>query len=60
MHVFLKIKVFHNINLILLKIYFWVLNKEEEFQKAFDLGATGIMTDYPTRLMLFLKNKTIQ
>ncbi|XP_076626320.1 lysophospholipase D GDPD1 [Colletes latitarsis] len=37
-------------------IYFWVLNKDEEFQKAFDLGATGVMTDYPTRLQLFLKN----
>ncbi|CAK9812259.1 Lysophospholipase D GDPD1 [Anthophora quadrimaculata] len=36
-------------------VYFWVLNKEEEFQKAFDLGASGIMTDYPTRLKLFLR-----
>ncbi|XP_053987450.1 lysophospholipase D GDPD1-like [Hylaeus volcanicus] len=36
-------------------VYFWVLNRDEEFQKAFDLGATGVMTDYPTRLKLFLK-----
>ncbi|XP_033323162.1 lysophospholipase D GDPD1 [Megalopta genalis] len=39
-------------------IYFWVLNNEEDFQKAFNLGATGIITDYPTRLKLFLKNYT--
>ncbi|GAB1860916.1 Glycerophosphodiester phosphodiesterase domain-containing protein 1 [Camponotus japonicus] len=37
-------------------VYFWVLNKEEEFKKAFELGATGVMTDYPTKLKLFLKN----
>jgi len=36
------------------------LNKDEEFKKAFDLGATGVMTDYPTRLKLFLKNHTIE
>ncbi|KAG7208706.1 hypothetical protein KM043_014909 [Ampulex compressa] len=39
-------------------VYFWVLNKDEEFKKAFDLGATGVMTDYPTRLKLFLKNRS--
>lgn len=39
-------------------VYFWVLNKDEEFKKAFDLGATGVMTDYPTRLTTFLKNHT--
>ncbi|XP_017880608.1 lysophospholipase D GDPD1-like isoform X2 [Ceratina calcarata] len=41
-------------------VYFWVLNKEEEFKKAFDLGATGVMTDYPTKLTLFLKNATME
>ena len=38
-------------------VYFWVLNKDDEFKEAFELGATGIMTDYPTRLKLFLKNQ---
>jgi len=42
------------------QVYFWVLNKDEEFKKAFELGATGVMTDYPTRLKLFLKNHTIE
>ncbi|XP_015520071.1 lysophospholipase D GDPD1 [Neodiprion pinetum] len=37
-------------------VYFWVLNKEDEFKEAFELGATGVMTDYPTKLKLFLQN----
>ncbi|XP_035721196.1 lysophospholipase D GDPD1-like isoform X3 [Vespa mandarinia] len=41
-------------------VYFWVLNKDEEFKKAFDLGATGVMTDYPTRLKLFLENYALE
>ncbi|EZA56863.1 hypothetical protein DMN91_001295 [Ooceraea biroi] len=41
-------------------VYFWVLNKDDEFKKAFELGATGVMTDYPTRLKLFLKNHTTE
>ncbi|XP_029032884.1 lysophospholipase D GDPD1-like [Osmia bicornis bicornis] len=41
-------------------VYFWVLNKEEEFKKAFDLGATGVMTDYPSRLKLFLQNYSFE
>lgn len=35
-------------------VYFWVLNKDEDFKRAFDLGATGVMTDYPTKLKVFL------
>ncbi|KAK2579554.1 hypothetical protein KPH14_010853 [Odynerus spinipes] len=41
-------------------VYFWVLNQDEEFKKAFDLGATGVMTDYPTRLKLFLENYALE
>ncbi|KYN43481.1 Glycerophosphodiester phosphodiesterase domain-containing protein 1 [Trachymyrmex septentrionalis] len=41
-------------------VYFWVLNKDEEFERAFNLGATGVMTDYPTKLKLFLKKRTIE
>lgn len=43
-----------------MQVYFWVLNKDEEFKKAFELGATGVMTDYPTRLKLFLKNHAME
>ena len=35
--------------------YIWVLNREEDFERAFRLGASGVMTDYPTLLNEFLK-----
>ncbi|XP_062408741.1 lysophospholipase D GDPD1 [Sardina pilchardus] len=38
-----------------IQVYIWVLNDEEDFQRAFDLGATGIMTDYPTKLKEFME-----
>ncbi|XP_076277754.1 lysophospholipase D GDPD1 [Lasioglossum baleicum] len=41
-------------------VYIWVLNTEQDFEKAFNLGATGVITDYPTRLKLFLKNYTFE
>ncbi len=37
------------------QVYVWVLNDEEDFKRAFDLGATGIMTDYPTKLKEFME-----
>ncbi|XP_001362775.2 lysophospholipase D GDPD1 isoform X2 [Monodelphis domestica] len=39
-----------------IQVYVWVLNEEQEYKKAFDLGATGVMTDYPTKLKEFLHN----
>lgn len=42
-----------------IQVYIWVLNDEEDFRRAFDLGATGIMTDYPTKLKEFLENNSI-
>lgn len=36
------------------QVYIWVLNEEQEYKRAFDLGATGVMTDYPTKLKNFL------
>ncbi|TRY74731.1 hypothetical protein TCAL_01603 [Tigriopus californicus] len=36
-----------------IQTYIWVLNNEEEFERAFLCGATGIMTDYPSKLKLF-------
>lgn len=38
-----------------IQVYLWVLNDEEEFARGFSLGATGIMTDYPTKLLEFLQ-----
>ncbi|XP_061924166.1 lysophospholipase D GDPD1 isoform X1 [Entelurus aequoreus] len=37
-----------------IQVYIWVLNDEEDFQRAFNLGATGVMTDFPTKLKDFL------
>lgn len=42
-----------------IQTYLWVLNEDDEFQAAFDLGVTGVMTDYPTKLRDFL-NKNPQ
>ncbi|XP_053562329.1 lysophospholipase D GDPD1 [Bombina bombina] len=38
-----------------IQVYIWVLNNEEEYKRAFELGATGVMTDYPTKLKCFLE-----
>ncbi|KAK7070423.1 Lysophospholipase D gdpd1 [Halocaridina rubra] len=35
--------------------YLWVMNSEEDFRLAFEAGATGVMTDYPTKLKAFLE-----
>lgn len=37
-----------------IEVYVWVLNSEEEFDKAFKCGVTGVMTDYPTKLKDYL------
>lgn len=37
-------------------VYYWVLNTDEEFRKAIDMGVNGIITDYPTRLISFIEN----
>ncbi|XP_051521767.1 lysophospholipase D GDPD1-like isoform X3 [Myxocyprinus asiaticus] len=42
-----------------IQVYVWVLNDEEDFKRAFDLGATGIMTDYPTKLKEFMEKKQL-
>lgn len=30
------------------------MNTEDDFRVAFETGATGVMTDYPTKLKAFL------
>uniref|UniRef100_A0A146KVK1 Glycerophosphodiester phosphodiesterase domain-containing protein 1 n=1 Tax=Lygus hesperus TaxID=30085 RepID=A0A146KVK1_LYGHE len=37
-----------------IQTYVWVINDETQFKKLYDLGVTGIMTDYPTKLKIFL------
>lgn len=38
-------------------VYLWTLNSEEEFQKAFNLGVHGVMTDRPSVLKSFLEKR---
>ncbi|XP_060051759.1 lysophospholipase D GDPD1-like [Erinaceus europaeus] len=33
-----------------IQVYIWVLNEEQEYKRAFDLGATGVMTDNSIKL----------
>lgn len=37
-----------------IQTYLWVLNSEEEFERAFKLGSTGVMTDFPTLLREYI------
>ena len=46
-----KIKSFYEF-----QTYLWVLNDEGDFDRAFRLGADGVMTDFPTKLKDYLDN----
>ncbi|XP_069782979.1 lysophospholipase D GDPD1 isoform X2 [Narcine bancroftii] len=37
-----------------IQVYLWTLNEESDYRRAFSLGATGVMTDFPSRLRGFL------
>ncbi|XP_068779382.1 lysophospholipase D GDPD3 isoform X7 [Struthio camelus] len=37
-----------------IQVVLWVLNEERDFAEAFARGASGVMTDYPTRLRRYL------
>lgn len=43
-----------------IQVYIWVLNEDDDFKRAFDLGATGIMTDYPLKLKDFMEKNNIR
>ena len=36
------------------QVFIWVLNDEREYRRAFELGADGVMTDFPRKLRTFL------
>jgi glycerophosphoryl diester phosphodiesterase len=36
-----------------------VLDENDEFQIAMDLGVDGIMTDYPTKMIEYLKKSPV-
>lgn len=39
------------------QVIFWCLNEESDFEAAYGLGATGVITDYPTILRRYLDNR---
>ncbi|KAM7147777.1 lysophospholipase D GDPD3 isoform 2-T2 [Molossus nigricans] len=39
------------------QVVFWCLNEESDFELAYSLGATGVMTDYPTALRQYLDKR---
>ncbi|CAG7826837.1 unnamed protein product [Allacma fusca] len=40
-----------------IQVYLWVCNSEDEFEECMKIQATGIMTDYPTKLRDFLDTR---
>ncbi|KAL6046432.1 hypothetical protein STEG23_021393 [Scotinomys teguina] len=39
------------------QVLFWCLNEESDFEVAFNLGVSGVMTDFPTALRHYLDKK---
>lgn len=46
--------LFHHLERRGIQTYLWVLNEEQDWDRAFKLGAVGVMTDFPTRLSNYL------
>ncbi|XP_053375466.1 lysophospholipase D GDPD1-like [Mercenaria mercenaria] len=38
-----------------IQTYLWVLNEEDDWGRAFKLGATGVMTDFPSKLAEYIR-----
>ncbi|XP_072225681.1 lysophospholipase D GDPD3a [Leuresthes tenuis] len=43
-----------------IQVHLFVCNEEEDIKAAFDVGATGVMTDYPTLLSSYLHRNRCQ
>nr|XP_032823598.1 lysophospholipase D GDPD1-like [Petromyzon marinus] len=41
-----------------IQVCLFVLNNDRDYRRAFELGATGVMTDYPHKLAAFLQRST--
>jgi glycerophosphoryl diester phosphodiesterase len=39
--------------------FYWILNEREDWEKAISMGCRGIMTDEPSKLFAFLKEKQL-
>lgn len=43
-----------------IKVLIWLLDEEENYERAFRLGANGIISDFPTKLRNYLdKNESL-
>lgn len=49
-------QMFRHLNGRGIQTYLWVLNENDEFERAFALDVTGVMTDFPTRLSQYLSD----
>lgn len=49
-------QMFRHLNNRGIQTYLWVLNENDEFERAFALDVTGVMTDFPTRLSQYLSD----
>ena len=38
-----------------IRVFFWVCNTEEDFNRAFSMGRVAVVTDYPSDLLAYLK-----
>jgi glycerophosphoryl diester phosphodiesterase len=51
------IETAHRLNL---KVHVWTINETAEMQRLLEMGADGIMTDYPDRLLTLLGRKSVK
>jgi glycerophosphoryl diester phosphodiesterase len=43
-----------------LAVHYWTINDEEEMRQLIDIGADGIMTDYPRRLQAVYNSYAVE
>ena len=41
-------------------MFYWVLNEEREYEQALGIHCDGIMTDRPTALVAYLKERRLR
>ncbi|XP_076325400.1 lysophospholipase D GDPD1-like [Tachypleus tridentatus] len=51
--------LFHHLKKRGIQTYLWVLNEDKDYENAFQLGVTGVMTDYPSKLRKYLDLKQV-
>lgn len=57
--VFMRPGLFRHLRSRGIQVVIWVLNDDKAFDRAFELGASGVMTDYPSRLRAYLRSRQL-